>query len=73
MPNDEIINKVAMDKSQAIKYCPKCGSTSVFWAQGMPQFWSLWECKECGYRGALVLEDGTLGAKLREEWEKSQK
>ena len=50
------------------KYCPVCGSTKIHWASGFPQFWSFWDCKECGYRGALVLEDGTLGAKLRKEW-----
>ena len=59
--------------SDKIKYCPTCGSTNIFWASGFPQFWSLWECRECGYRGALVLEDGKLGAKLRKEWEKRAK
>jgi hypothetical protein len=42
----------------------------VFWAQGLPQFWSLWQCKNCGYRGALILEDGNLAVKLQEEWKK---
>ena len=50
------------------KFCPKCGSTNVFWAQGMPQFWSLWQCKNCGYHGALILESGNLAVKLREQW-----
>ena len=54
--------------SQRIKYCPTCGSANIFWASGLPQLWSLWECKECNYTGALVLEDGKLGAKLRKEW-----
>ena len=56
----------------SVKFCPKCGSTDVFWAQGLPQLWSLWECKNCGYRGALILEDGNLAVKLREEWEKNK-
>ena len=50
------------------KFCPKCGSTDVFWAQGLPQLWSLWQCKNCGYHGALILENGNLAAKLTEEW-----
>jgi predicted RNA-binding Zn-ribbon protein involved in translation (DUF1610 family) len=50
------------------KFCPKCGSTDVFWAQGLPQLWSLWQCKNCGYHGALILENGNLAAKLKEEW-----
>ena len=65
----------AMERNKKIKrisdrmtYCPTCGSTNIFWASGLPQLWSLWECKECNYKGAFVLEDGTLGAKLRKEW-----
>lgn len=56
--------------SKRVKYCPRCGSTKVFWGSGLPQLWSLWECKNCGYKGALILEDGKLGEKLREEWQK---
>jgi DNA-directed RNA polymerase subunit M len=54
----------------SVKFCPKCGSNDVFWAQGMPQFWSLWECRNCGYRGAFILEDGNLAVKLQEDWKK---
>jgi len=53
-----------------MKFCPKCGSTNVFWAQGFPQLWSVWECRECKYRGPLILEDGKLAAKLRKKWKK---
>lgn len=59
--------------SDKIKYCPTCGSTNIFWASGLPQLWSIWECKECGYKGALVLEGGNLGVKLRKEWEKKNR
>jgi len=51
------------------KFCPTCGSTNIFWASGLPQFWSVWECRKCGYKGALVLEDGELAAKLKNEWD----
>ena len=34
MPNDETPNKVEPKKMQAIKYCPKFGSTDVFWGIG---------------------------------------
>jgi len=58
-----------VQKSEAgkAKFCPKCGSTNVFWASGLPQLWSVWECRECGYRGALIIEDGKL-AKNRENF-----
>jgi len=55
-------------KRRSFKFCPRCGSTDVFWAQGMPQFWSLWQCRNCGYQGAFILEDGNLAEKLQEEW-----
>jgi transcription factor S len=59
-------------KHSLAKFCPKCGSTDVFWAQGMPQFWSLWDCRDCGYRGPVILEDGNLAEKLKEEWKKKE-
>jgi hypothetical protein len=34
----------------------------------MPQFWSLWQCRNCGYHGALILEDGNLATMLQEKW-----
>ena len=51
-----------------MKFCPKCGSSKIQWASGLPQLWSIWECKECGYRGAFVIEDGALATKIREEY-----
>lgn len=54
-------------RKRSVNFCPKCGSTNIFWASGLPQLWSVWECKNCGYRGALILEDGKLAEKLKEE------
>ena len=42
-------------KMRKIKKCPKCGSRNVKWV--LPQMWSLWECHDCGYQGALVIEE----------------
>jgi predicted RNA-binding Zn-ribbon protein involved in translation (DUF1610 family) len=57
-------------RKRRIKFCPRCGSINLFWASGLPQLWSIWECKHCGYRGALVLEDSILAEKLREDYAK---
>jgi predicted RNA-binding Zn-ribbon protein involved in translation (DUF1610 family) len=70
MPSDETKNKVEAKKKRGQKYCPKCGSNEVFWEQGLPQFWSLWLCRQCGYHGAFILENGNLALKLQEEWKK---
>ncbi len=56
----------------SIKYCPKCGSDEVYWAQGMPQLWSIWDCHNCGYRGPVILEDGNMAKKLRTDWKTKQ-
>lgn len=53
---------------RSLKFCPKCGSTNVFWASGLPQLWSIWECKRCDYRGALILKDRELAEKLGKKY-----
>ena len=55
-------------KKRSAKFCPKCGSTNVFWASGLPQLWSTWECRNCGYRGVLILEDSMLAEKLGKDY-----
>ncbi|MDH7563549.1 MAG: hypothetical protein QHH24_01515 [Candidatus Bathyarchaeota archaeon] len=60
-------------RRKGTKFCPKCGSIDIFWASGLPQLWSLWECRKFGYSGALILEDGKLAKKLQEKFaEKEQ-
>jgi len=56
------------DKQKIVRFCPKCGSTDIFWAHGLPQLWSLWQCRECGYRGAFIVEDSKLAKKIREDY-----
>jgi DNA-directed RNA polymerase subunit M len=70
--NPEKTNKNHKKQAFPLKFCPKCGSTDVYWAQGMPQFWSLWQCRNCGYRGPVILENGNLAEKLQEEWKKKK-
>ena len=55
-----------------VKFCPRCGSADVFWASGLPQLWSTWECRRCGYRGPVILEDSETAAKLRETYSKKK-
>jgi predicted RNA-binding Zn-ribbon protein involved in translation (DUF1610 family) len=55
-------------EKRGLRFCPKCGATDVFWASGLPQLWSIWECRNCGYRGAFIVEDGKLAEKLREKY-----
>ncbi len=55
-----------------LKFCPECGSTNIYWASGLPQLWSIWECRDCGYRGTLIIEDSGLAMKIREKYLKER-
>jgi transcription factor S len=66
--NPKITGKIK--KKRGAKFCPSCGSTDVFWAQGLPQLWSIWQCRNCGYQGPVVLEDGKTWDKIQEKWRK---
>lgn len=46
-------------------YCPRCGSDRLRWASGLPQLWSLYECLDCGYRGALAVTKGEMAEKIK--------
>jgi len=48
------------------KYCPNCGSTNIKWIN--PQMWSHWICYNCGYQGAIVLEDEEIAEEVRKEY-----
>jgi DNA-directed RNA polymerase subunit M len=54
-----------------MKFCPKCGSTNInFLIFYRP---SMWKCLDCGYQGALIVEDGKLAEKIRRRYKKKQK
>jgi DNA-directed RNA polymerase subunit M len=57
-------------RKRGVRFCPKCGSTAIHWARGLPQLWSIWECRNCGYYGAFIVEDGKMSKKLQEEYRK---
>jgi len=57
-------------RKRSIRFCPKCGSTDIFFASGLPHLMPLWECRHCGYRGALIIKDGELSKILQKEYMK---
>ncbi len=48
---------------RSVKFCPNCGSTNIKWLN--PQMWSIWKCWDCGYIGAVVIEDGDMAEEVR--------
>jgi len=57
-----------MKQVPKVRYCPRCGSSRLKWASGLPQLWSVYDCQGCGYRGSLIIEDGKLARKIRKQW-----
>lgn len=54
-----------------MKFCPRCGSTNInFLIFYRP---SIWKCLDCGYEGALIVEDGNVGEKIRQRYQKQQR
>ena len=53
-------------------FCPHCGSEDISWASGLPHLGSLYDCRDCGYHGSLIVEDGQLASKTREEFLKNK-
>lgn len=68
--NDAETSKLERRTKRGLAFCPKCGSTDVSFASGLPQLRSSWDCRNCGYRGELILEDGKMASKLAEEYAK---
>jgi len=52
-----------------MKFCPRCGSTNLnFLVFYRP---SVWKCLDCGYEGAVIVEDSGLAGKIRERYRRS--
>lgn len=50
-----------------MKFCPRCGSGNIDWI--LPQDWSKWECKDCGYIGALIIENGKIAEEIKRKYD----
>jgi len=70
MEDDKPTKTGSTTKKRGVKFCPRCGSRNIYWARGLPQLWSIWECRNCGYYGAFIVEDGKMATKLQEEYTK---
>jgi len=53
-----------------VKFCPRCGSKNIEWV--IPHDRQKWECKDCGYIGAFIVEDGALADEIRREYLKNK-
>jgi len=62
---EELMEKES-EKPKGKLFCPECGSPSLYYFLGLYTGYK-YVCKECGYRGPVVIEDGVIAEKLREE------
>jgi len=53
-----------------MKFCPNCGSTNIDWL--IPYDRQKWQCKDCGYIGAFIVEDGKMADIIRKEYDKKK-
>ncbi|MCD6414855.1 MAG: hypothetical protein J7L23_04500 [Candidatus Diapherotrites archaeon] len=51
------------------KFCPVCGSTELIYGI-LGTTANYYECKNCGYRGPIIIQDGRLAEKLKDRYEK---
>jgi transposase-like protein len=54
------------ESQKQVKYCPRCGSENLTIAAFFKP--SIWVCLDCGYEGALTVEDRKLAEKIRERF-----
>jgi rubredoxin len=54
-----------------MRFCPKCGSNNIDWV--LPQTWSKYECKDCGYIGVFIIDDGEIAEEIKKEYLKNNK
>jgi DNA-directed RNA polymerase subunit M len=59
-------NAVMCIGDHTMKYCPRCGSSNIGWP--LPYDRQKWECKDCGYIGSLIVEDGEIAEEIRKDY-----
>lgn len=63
---DEMVRKES-EGPEGELYCPVCGSHRLYYYLGF-RIGQIYVCKDCGYQGPLIIEDGKLADKIREKW-----
>jgi predicted nucleic-acid-binding Zn-ribbon protein len=53
-----------------VKFCPRCGSTNIGFI--LPHDMQKYECKDCGYTGAFIIDDGIIADEIKKEYLKNK-
>jgi transposase-like protein len=54
-----------------MKFCPRCGSKNINWL--IPYDMQKYECKDCGWTRAFIIEDGIIAEELKKDYLKNKK
>ena len=61
---------VDLNIGEKMKFCPRCGSNNIGWP--LPHDRQKWECKDCGYIGAFIIDDGEIAKEIQKEYIKNK-
>ena len=64
------VQNVDLSIGDIMKFCPRCGSKNIGWP--LPHDRQKWECKDCGYIGAFVIEDGEIAKEIQKDYLKNK-
>jgi len=53
-----------------MKFCPRCGSKNI--GSPLPHNLQKYECKDCGYIGAFIIDDGKIADEIRKDYLKKE-
>jgi hypothetical protein len=53
-----------------MKFCPRCGSKNI--SNPLPHDLQKYECKDCGYIGAFIIDDGAIAEEIHKDFLKNQ-
>ena len=51
-----------------VKFCSRCGSSNIGWL--IPHDRQKWECKDCGYIGAFIIDDSEIADEIKKDYNK---
>jgi len=70
---EKIINaqNVDLNIGEIMKFCPRCGSKNIGWP--LPHDRQKWECSDCGYIGAFIIDDGEIAEEIKKEYLKNKR
>ena len=53
-----------------MKFCPRCGSKNI--GSPLPHDLQKYECKDCSYIGAFIVDDGAIAEEIHKKYLKNQ-